>query len=125
LPTVTNVNGGTDAARVAKGGTFVLKFNSNVDRGQVPLRRVTIDWGDNSERTNDAGLSIAPRDDPNNPHVYTHTYDCEESSCTYYPKIQIQDSWGWCNDGSRDTGVIGCGTNLSIWTGGVTIVVES
>jgi len=44
-------------------------------------------------------LKIEARSDSANPHVLFHTYECLSAPCTYIPKIQVEDNWGWCNNG--------------------------
>ena len=104
-PTITNIIDLNDSSNPAnadvnlnEGSKYILKFNSNVDIEQRPLRRITIDWGDG--RATQLRTRIAPRDDPSNPHIYFHPYHCESGSCDFTIRIQIQDNWGWCSDGN-------------------------
>jgi len=126
-PTVTNINDGQSEVTISEGGLLILKFNVHVDREQLPITRVTIDWGDGSSRTQDTNLRIAPKEDPANPHAYTHTYHCSDVRCEYFPKIQIEDNWKWCSDGTYN-GPAGCNTNPNSttfpWAGGLKVVVE-
>lgn len=120
-PRVTNISDSqlTEPIEIGNGQLYTLKFNSNVDREQTPLRAVRIDWGD--EVTVDS-KNAAPRDDPNNPHLYTHAYNCNESSqCTFTIRIQIEDNWGWCDNGTDGTP---CEPRSSFWTAGPTIIVR-
>lgn len=115
-PTITNAKftTGTAATAVISGGSgsVSIKFNTNADQEQIPLGKIRIDWGD---AQNDFEFPYAPRSDSAHPHIFSHTYainrlDTEHctpfgnrTTCTYPIKIQVQDSWGWCNDATRTT----------------------
>ena len=43
-------------------------------------------------------FGFAPRSDPAKPHIYTHAYQCDKDLCVFYPKIAIEDNWGWCSN---------------------------
>lgn len=104
-PTVTNVsigafpNGQTSGdVHVGAGGTLTMYFNSTVDLEQLPLQHLRVDWGDGI--TQDVSWGYAPKDDPNQPHLFTHGYSRRG---TFRPKVQLLDNWGWCTNGtSRD-----------------------
>ncbi|HPA25471.1 MAG TPA: cohesin domain-containing protein [bacterium] len=74
-----------------------LTFRAVVDLNHLPLVAYRIDWGDGTPISQVNNLKI----DPNNKDITLfHSYSCQEDSCTYIPKIQIQDNWGWCNNGT-------------------------
>ncbi len=74
-----------------------LTFRAAVDLDHLPLVAYRIDWGDGTPISQVNNLKI----DPNNKDITLfHSYSCQEDSCTYIPKIQIQDNWGWCNNGT-------------------------
>jgi len=105
--------GGTTATIRGGSGSIGLKFNTEADPEQVPLQGFTIDWGDSS---NAYAYPYAPKNDPANPHIFSHVYNntgptCGGSqttncctiqngrkSCTYKIQIQVKDNWGWCNN---------------------------
>jgi hypothetical protein len=124
-PDITNAD---RTVRLSPGSIFQLKFNVSIDREQLPLRRITVDWGDGEDQANDSNLAIAPREDPSNPHIYAHAYDCQDVLCKYHPKIQVQDSWGSCNDGSTASATTSCYANQNSvtnpWAGDIKIIVE-
>ena len=89
-----------------------LEFNSQVNADHLPLTAFRVYWGDNTPISQVNNLKIEARTDPANPHVLFHTYECNPAkmnydsngdgindSCRYIPKIQVEDNWGWCNNG--------------------------
>ncbi|MBI4426321.1 MAG: fibronectin type III domain-containing protein [Candidatus Kerfeldbacteria bacterium] len=124
-PTITNISN-RDVASVVldEGVTYTLRFNSNVDLEQRPLTEVAIDWGD-GDTTVDGNLRIAPRDDPNRPHAYTHVYHCgRKGICNYQVKVRIRDNWGWCDNGVASTPCKPTvGTSTADWQNGPLIQV--
>jgi hypothetical protein len=97
-PKIQNIKLGDGTSNTVKlgtdGGKVKLSFNTIVDSQQQPLKRFYIDWGDS---TIDSPLfGYKAKDDPNNPHVFSHAYDnC--NNCTYIIKILAEDNWGWCS----------------------------
>lgn len=103
-------------ATIASGNSINLKFNTDADPEQIPLESFTVDWGDGSNEA-PTPYPHAPRKDPANPHVLTHSYDntgptclsgqtedcCTPSaigaSCTYRIRLHVKDNWGWCENG--------------------------
>lgn len=127
-PQVINVKANDrDEVTIGDGSLLLLKFNTKVDREQVPITRITIDWGDGSPNTIDSGLRIAPKEGTDVPHLYAHTFDCRSVRCEYFPKVQIEDNWGWCSDGTH-AGAAPCNDNpnstANPWVGGVKVIVE-
>jgi hypothetical protein len=71
-----------------------------------------VDWGDSQD---EFSFPYAPRNDVTKPHIFSHTYvvnrgdvkHCTTSlgrtTCQFPIKIQVQDSWGWCNDADKIT----------------------
>ncbi|MFH1366968.1 MAG: fibronectin type III domain-containing protein [Patescibacteria group bacterium] len=102
-PVVKNIklgDGSSTTVRLGRdGGKVRLSFNSRVDTEQQPLRTIWIDWGDGARDSPAAGYKS--KDDPNNPHIFTHTYNgtnCHNSEgCTYNIHILLEDNWGWCS----------------------------
>lgn len=98
-PTISRINlyFGDTAASIAstsgwtfnlsKTGVYRLEFNSRVDAEQQPLKRISIDWGDDNKQV------ITGQDQhPTNPHSFYHYY----SSTGLKPlKITIYDNWGF------------------------------
>ena len=88
---------------INNGQTVTLKFTTNVDNEQQPLKDIYIDWGDGTEpRT--INWDAAPTT-----HIFTHAYGCTPDNgaryqtdadgqvCYFKPKITIQDNWDWCS----------------------------
>lgn len=112
-PQVTNakfINGLATTATITGGsGNIGIKFNTSADQEQVPLSNIRINWGDNQD---EFAFPYAPRNDSSKPHIFSHTYvvnrgnttNCKttngRTSCQFPIKIQVEDSWGWCNDPS-------------------------
>lgn len=115
---------GGQPVTIDEGATYTLRFNSNIDLEQRPLAEVSIDWGD-GDVTVDGNLRIAPRDDPNKPHAYTHVFHCAlQGVCAYQVKIRVKDNWGWCDNGVSDTPCQpSSGTDTSTWQDGPTVRV--
>lgn len=107
-PRVTNIK--VSDTSISGTKAISLSFNSIIDENHLPLTSIKIDWGDGSVISQLTNLKIAGRGDPEKPHVFFHTY---ETGGSYIPRIQIQDNWGWCNNGT-DTNM--CPSNRSGWT---------
>ncbi|MDP2944689.1 MAG: hypothetical protein Q8N57_03970 [bacterium] len=72
-----------------KTGVYRLEFNSRVDAEQQPLKRISIDWGDDNKQV------ITGQDQhPTNPHVFYHYYN---STGLKPLKITVYDNWGFYN----------------------------
>ena len=107
---------GLKEAYINGNGTVLIKFNTNADPEQIPLKNLTIDWG-NGDEPSKLYVPGAPRTDPNNPLVFKKVYVYKSNYCPHpkdstgkelYPgwcvyniKIQLCDNWGWCSDASR------------------------
>lgn len=130
-PSISNaafLNSDARTASISSGsGSIGIKFNTTADVDQVPLTAISIAWGDTT--TGNAG-NFAPRNDPAKPHIFSHAYvfnrgdnahcDYDRNICTYHIKIQIQDNWGWCNDGTHGP----CTTDTNRWYDtGLTVTV--
>jgi len=97
LPIVDNilVNNAPGNVDLFGGGTVTLTFTSFVDPEQEALRNIVIDWGDGS--TSSIVWNGAPKSDPSQPHLLSHTYDDPGADETFYIEIMLQDNWGYCN----------------------------
>lgn len=114
------LNGGAKTTTIDGGsGSIGIKFNTTADADQVPLQKISIDWGDSIDAI---PFPFAPRSDPNNPHIYGHVYVANTGTpgcapdqsgrlvCTFHIKILVQDNWGWCNDTDGS-----CSSNTANW----------
>lgn len=100
----------------------VLKFFAAADDNQMPIKSVTVDWGDGTVQGPFPGLyknhrgwiiaGAAPvslcdgsgfgssKDacDDSAPFTFTHSYTCAgPAPCAFKPKVQVKDNWGFCN----------------------------
>jgi len=107
-PRVTNIK--VSDTSISGTKAISLSFNSIINENHLPLTSIKIDWGDGSSISQLTNLKIANRSNPSEPHVFFHTY---ETGGPYIPRIQIQDNWGWCNNG---TGTNMCPSSMSGWT---------
>ncbi|TSC96177.1 MAG: Uncharacterized protein Athens101410_107 [Parcubacteria group bacterium Athens1014_10] len=137
--TINNQNSGDILARGRIRTS--LKFFSLVDKDQMPIRNIIINWGDGSASGPFPGfyknhLAIGECDSRDFGHTpeaclegyfnYYHSYRCEIGGagwqavcpvlgitnggcCVFRPAIQIQDNWGWCNNGGYQAG---CGGQM-------------
>ncbi|PIY95615.1 MAG: hypothetical protein COY66_06260, partial [Candidatus Kerfeldbacteria bacterium CG_4_10_14_0_8_um_filter_42_10] len=114
-PTVYNikVNGAENNVTFASGGVANLTFNSMVDPDQQPLVDFTIDWGDD---TNPPSINWggAPKTDPAEPHLVSHTYTCVAGDigwnpamnrCEFPIEIMARDNWEFCNVNGRNCAI--------------------
>lgn len=97
----------TTATITGGSGNIGIKFNTSADKEQVPLSNIRIDWGDTQD---EFAFPYAPRNDTSKPHIFSHTYvvnrgdtsNCDtvngRTTCEFPIKIQVEDSWEWCND---------------------------
>ena len=106
LPHVENieVNGVSGNVTLSSGGTINLTFNNFVDPEQEALKKITVDWGDDSELTS-VIWNGAPKTDPANPHLLSHSYSYNGSPYTAQIEIMIEDNWGFCNVNGRDCNI--------------------
>mgnify|MGYP000725219819 CR=1 FL=1 len=97
---------------------LVLKFNAIVDEDHLPMTAYRVDWDDGSALSQVNNLKVYPRTNEDKPYVLFHTYECKEngpgwradcggyglngSCCVFQPKIQVEDNWGWCNNGKQN-----------------------
>ncbi len=108
-----NTGMGVDSlVRINVSGYVTLSFNTDIDPQQLPIKTYIINWGDGTYTTV-AGLSSLQKADTDNPETFQHFYNywdildkqnqgelppgtCAGNTCTFKPKIQIHDNWGWC-----------------------------
>ncbi len=105
------VSGDSFTATIAGGsGNVAIKFNTDADPEQLPLSIIGIDWGD---KVDYFSYPYAPRNDPAQPHIFSHTYVVNRAdkyckpfggrtACEYPIRIQVLDNWNWANDAKRD-----------------------
>lgn len=134
-PEVSNVKFTTGTATTSTvtggSGSVGIKFNTNADQEQVPLSAIRIDWGDSQD---EFAFPYAPRNDTTKPHIFSHTYVVNRgdtahctttngrTTCQFAIKIQVQDSWNWCNDANATAS---CHTNPSGWVDtGLRVIVQ-
>ncbi|RMD59664.1 hypothetical protein D6821_00695, partial [Candidatus Parcubacteria bacterium] len=117
-PSISEIKvNGSDSTSIWGGGFLRLQFNSQADSQQLPLRRIEIDWGDETETIfTGADLHDRPVTANINPHSFFHLYnywdllakdntspaiDCNIDTngnyCATKARIIIQDNWGWCS----------------------------
>jgi hypothetical protein len=96
----------------APGGLVTLKFSSEVDLNQLPIKEITINWNDGSGDLN-INDELNHRPSENNPHNFYHIYTCTtntegnrcavcsngrpspDGTCVYTaPEVTITDNWG-------------------------------
>ena len=96
----------------APGGLVTLKFSSDVNPDQLPIKEININWNDGSDvlTIND---ELNHRPSETNPHNFYHIYTCttntegnrcvacsdgdrlDEDVCVYSaPEVTITDNWG-------------------------------
>ena len=121
-PVVSNINLNSALNAHIFGRGFVnLTFNSQIDSQQAPLASYEIDWGD-TDTLAVAGVGMATRPNPNDPHSVYHSYDyydllskyqknhlltnnptptltCDANVCKVKPRVKLMDNWGWCSEG--------------------------
>lgn len=98
-PVVADVK--VSPAKIVNQGYVTLTFTSRVDPEQLPLRRVLIDMGVNSngQRLKKYfNLSVFDRRDPANPHKFVLSYDVAdldlpEGETEIRPSVTIYDNW--------------------------------
>ncbi|MFA6272391.1 MAG: PA14 domain-containing protein [Patescibacteria group bacterium] len=103
LPAIDNVliNGADGDVELFGGGSITLSFTSFVDPEQEALKNIVIDWGDGS--TSSIVWNGAPKSDPSQPHLFSHTYDEPGATQIYNIEIMLKDNWGFCNDQNSAT----------------------
>ncbi len=128
-PKITNVfDVDKQFVPIDEGNPYTLRFNSKVDPEQLPLTRVIIDWGDGSTPTVDP-VRINDRQSKSKPHPYSHPYGCQldpnTGDCKQYEiRLQIQDNWGWCDNGASQAVCPSETDAAHPWTKGPTIQVK-
>ncbi len=125
-PSVSNVAIGAQPdgdVFITSGESIQLRFNTQVDSQQLPLKNIAIDWNGDFQSDQLLRWGFAPRTDPQDPHSVSYTYrfgqgfasgqcyDVDQGPyanntnvrghayCIAKPQIQIQDNWSWCNGG--------------------------
>jgi len=107
-PSATNLKFTNASSRIAilngGSGSVGVSFTSNADAEQVPLKTITIDWGDSQDTYS---YPFAPKSDPRTPHIFSHVYNYNrgdrthcavDGSCVFNIKVQVKDNWGWCSE---------------------------
>ncbi|MFH1228303.1 MAG: hypothetical protein V1701_10440 [Planctomycetota bacterium] len=100
-PKIRNIKLGDGTSNIAKigpdGGKVKLSFNIIANREQQPITTIYIDWGDGEVKQ--LPYDAKAKDDPANPHTYTHAYkSCISDDCRLnYVRIATEDNWGWCS----------------------------
>ena len=112
---------------IGAGELIQLQFNSIVDKEQLPMKNIAIDWDGDSNSDEIIRWNFAPRSNAADPHSFTHVYlfgqgtgQCFDKGtgkygdkfspdfnqavagkeyCIARPRVQIQDNWDWCNGG--------------------------
>ncbi|MBI4652954.1 hypothetical protein HY750_01750 [Candidatus Kuenenbacteria bacterium] len=117
----------------------VVKFYAWVDKNQMPIKEIVIDWGDGAKSTS-SGLFKNHKEecekiDPDfgdssqacteTYFQYSHVYVCnQENGCTFIPKISVKDNWGWCTNGKYAGDNITCSSINGQITFAGKIIVE-
>ncbi len=88
--------GGWTIPGVTIGSTIKMSFTENVDKEQMPLDTILIDWDgkDGSVPSDNQGSmawGFAPRSDPKNPNTFFYTVT---KTGDYTPRVEIIDHWG-------------------------------
>ncbi|MFA6908406.1 MAG: dockerin type I domain-containing protein [Patescibacteria group bacterium] len=87
---------------VSPGDTIKVTFTGNVDKEQMPLESILIDWNgqnDSADRKGSMSWGYAPRTDPKNPHTFFYTVPLSVTSGTVLiPHVQLVDHWGTCSN---------------------------
>lgn len=120
LPEVKKIRvGQTESSDVfiQSGELIQLKFNTTVDKQQLPLKNIAIDWDGNDVSNQIVEWGFAPQPDLADPHSISHVYrygegDCHNAGtgpyatnanvaghayCVVRPQVQVRDNWDWCN----------------------------
>jgi hypothetical protein len=123
-PEVLNVAVGKTSSStvfINSGEVIQLKFNTNVDKQQQPLKAIAVDWDGNNQSDQLVSWGYAPLTNIAEPHSISHAYRfgdgmnlCYERGagpygnnasvgdhayCIVRPGVQVQDNWNWCNGG--------------------------
>ncbi len=109
-------NGKFSPDEISNQGYATLSFNSTIDKEQLPLSGMRIDWGD-GEVSSLGGLNVVHRPNADDPHKFTHFYSygdllqkfsgnnphfpptslqiiqCNDFFCEINATIQIMDHW--------------------------------
>ncbi|MDD5032309.1 MAG: hypothetical protein PHR36_04710 [Patescibacteria group bacterium] len=127
-----SVKGETGNVFIIKNGFVNLKFNSIVDKEQMPLVEYVVDWGDGTE-TVVSGAEMNSRPNKDDPHEIFHLYsygdlknkditgdsitcaaDADGNYCSIKPRVKIKDNWGWCNDGMACNSFVSFGGTIVV-----------
>lgn len=102
-PQVYNVsieNATGDIFEISNGsGNVTLKFNVKVDEEQLPMRFLSINWGDGSANTmTQSKFGLRDKPDLNDPFIFPHVYTYNPAHATneYTIHIKVRDNWDWC-----------------------------
>jgi len=122
-PIIKNIS--VNTTTIIKNGFASLKFNSQVNKNQLPLVEYDVSWGDGTITTL-SGAEMRDRPSASDPHEVFHLYSywdlknkdvagdgitCGTNAgvnyCSIKPKVKIKDNWGWCNGPTKDSDVGG------------------
>jgi hypothetical protein len=85
-------NDNTNSFVIYESGNYDLKFNSIIDKEQLPLYEIVIAWGDGSIQTI-TDQDYRPNEEQ--PHIISHNYIGIVSETEIEIKILIRDNWGF------------------------------
>jgi hypothetical protein len=85
-------DGDTNSFIIHESGNYDLKFNSIIDKEQLPLYEIVIAWGDGSIQTI-TDQDYRPNEEQ--PHIISHNYIGIVSETEIEIKILIRDNWGF------------------------------
>lgn len=118
------VNGKTTSIVINESQYVNLTFTSKVDKDQLPITDVEINWGDGSTNAIYTNMSMRNRPDVANPHSFFHLYDyftltnnqgtpgsfitCGTTAqgigyCDTRPSVRIMDNWDYGLNGHNDS----------------------
>lgn len=80
-------SGGSSSVNLPGGGTVQLTFSIKADPNQLPIRYISVDWGDNTTRYETSGNYGSGT------VFLTHEYRVNGS---HMPSIKVYDNWQWC-----------------------------
>jgi hypothetical protein len=150
LPQVANLAIGrttSDTVFINSGEIIQLNFNTIVDKQQLPLKRIALDWDGNDASDQVVDWGFAPLSNTAEPHSISHVYRYGEGTCysatqgpygsnatvggneycVARPRVQVQDNWDWCNGGRcLGTFPVTGAANSTFWEnfGGEIIIVR-
>ncbi len=78
--------------QMAGGGANLTFDNAIIDKEQLPLYEIVIDWGDDSVQTI-TDQDYRPNEEQ--PHIVSHNYIGIDSETEVEIKVLIKDNWGF------------------------------